>query len=58
LSFVSQLGRDALRNLYVGGGTALLDAIIATADHAHEMGRRRRKALVVITDGLDNNSAA
>jgi Ca-activated chloride channel homolog len=49
---------DALRNLYVGGGTALLDAIIATADHAHEMGRRRRKALVAITDGLDKNSAA
>jgi Ca-activated chloride channel homolog len=49
---------DALRELYIGGGTALLDAIIATADHAHEKGRRRRKALVVITDGLDKNSSA
>jgi Ca-activated chloride channel homolog len=48
----------ALRDLYLGGGTALLDAIIATADHAQEKGRRRRKALVVITDGLEKNSSA
>jgi Ca-activated chloride channel homolog len=49
---------DALRELYISGGTALLDAIIATADHAHEKGRRRRKALVVITDGVEKNSSA
>jgi len=49
---------DALKELYVSGGTALLDAIIATADHAHEKGRRRRKALVVITDGVEKNSSA
>lgn len=49
---------DALRNLYTSGGTSLLDAIIATADHAHEKGQRRRKALVVITDGLEKNSSA
>jgi len=48
---------DALGDLYAGGGTALLDAIIATADHANEKGRRRKKALVVITDGLDRNSS-
>ena len=48
---------DALGHLYVNGGTALLDAIIATADHAHEKGKRRRKALVVITDGLEKNSS-
>lgn len=48
---------DALGDLYASGGTALLDAIISTADHAHEKGRRRRKALVVITDGLDKNSS-
>src|SRR5215468_4447544 len=48
----------ALGNLYTSGGTALLDAIIATADHAQEKGKRRRKALVVITDGLDKNSSA
>jgi len=49
---------DALNRLYLKDGTALLDAIIATADHAHEKGRRRRKALVVITDGLEKNSSA
>ena len=48
---------NALGYLSVNGGTALLDAIIATADHAHEMGKRRRKALVVITDGVEKNSS-
>jgi Ca-activated chloride channel homolog len=47
---------DALKRLYPGGGTSLLDAIIATADHAQQKGKRRRKALVVITDGLEKNS--
>src|SRR4029078_648156 len=47
----------ALGELYASGGTALLDAIIATAEHAHERGKRWRKALVVITDGLDKNSS-
>lgn len=49
---------DALGHLSVNGGTALLDAIIATADHAQEKGKRRRKALVVITDGVEKNSTA
>lgn len=49
---------DALRKIYASGGTALLDAIIATADHAHERGKQRRKALVVITDGVEKNSSA
>jgi VWFA-related protein len=48
---------EALRRIYASGGTALLDAIIATADHAREKGKRRRKALVVITDGLEKNSS-
>ena len=48
----------ALKSLYISGGTSLLDAIIATADHAQEKGKRRRKALVVITDGLDKNSSS
>jgi VWFA-related protein len=49
---------DSLGELYAGGGTALLDAIIATADHARENGRRRRKALIVITDGVEKNSSS
>jgi Ca-activated chloride channel family protein len=48
---------DALGELYTGGGTALLDAIIATADYAQEKGKQRRKALVVISDGLEKNSS-
>ena len=37
--------------------TALLDAIIATADHAQAKGKQRKKALVVITDGVEKNSS-
>jgi Ca-activated chloride channel homolog len=48
---------DAISELYTSGGTALLDAIIATADYAQEKGKRRRKALVVISDGLEKNSS-
>src|SRR5262245_18469419 len=42
---------DAISELYTSGGTALLDAIIATADYAHEKGKQRRKALVIFSDG-------
>jgi Ca-activated chloride channel homolog len=48
---------DAISELYTSGGTALLDAIIATADYAQEKGKQRRKALVVISDGLEKNSS-
>jgi len=49
---------DSLKSLYTSGGTSLLDAIIATADHAQEKGKQRRKALVIITDGVEKNSSA
>src|SRR5215470_8241455 len=49
---------DAIGELYTSGGTALLDAIIATADYAQGKGKRRRKALVVISDGLERNSSS
>lgn len=48
---------DALNEMYTSGGTALLDAIIATADYAQEKGKRRRKALIIISDGLEKNSS-
>jgi len=48
---------DAIGKLYTSGGTALLDAIIATADYAQEKGKRRRKALVIFSDGLERNSS-
>jgi Ca-activated chloride channel homolog len=52
---------EGLGELFTSGGTALLDAIIATSDYAQEKantrdGQRRRKALVVISDGLEKNS--
>ena len=49
---------DAIGDLYTSGGTALLDAIIATADYAQEKGKRRRKALVVVSDGIEKNSSS
>ena len=48
---------DAIGKLYTSGGTALLDAIIATADYAQEKGKRRRKAMVIFSDGLEKNSS-
>jgi Ca-activated chloride channel family protein len=48
---------EAIGELYTSGGTALLDAIIATADYAQEKGKRRRKALVIFSDGLEKNSS-
>src|SRR5262249_51371035 len=48
---------DAVGELFTSGGTALLDAIIATADYAHQKGKQRRKALIVISDGLEKNSS-
>ena len=48
---------DAIGEMFTSGGTSLLDAIIATADYAHEKGKNRRKALIIITDGLERNSS-
>ncbi|HEX5080627.1 MAG TPA: VWA domain-containing protein [Blastocatellia bacterium] len=48
---------DAIGQLYTLGGTALLDAIIATSEYANDKGKQRRKALVVISDGLEKNSS-
>ena len=48
---------DAIGELFTSGGTALLDAIIATADYAQQKGKQRRKALIIISDGLEKNSS-
>jgi Ca-activated chloride channel homolog len=48
----------ALDELFISGSTALLDAIIATSDYAQKKAHQRRRALVVMSDGLENNSAA
>ncbi len=53
---------DGLESLYVEGGqTAIIDAVYLTAEHVAEYkkgndGDRRRRALIVITDGEDRSS--
>jgi Ca-activated chloride channel family protein len=53
---------DGLDTLYVEGGqTAIIDAVYLTAEHVAEYKRgndsdRRRRALIVITDGEDRSS--
>jgi Ca-activated chloride channel homolog len=53
---------DGLDNLYVEGGqTAIIDAVFLTAEHVAEFKKgddsdRRRRALIVITDGEDRAS--
>lgn len=46
----------ALRTLNPSGGTSLLDALIAASKFATEYGKQRRKALIIISDGLERNS--
>ncbi len=53
---------DGMDSLYVEGGqTAVIDAVYLTAEHVAEYKKgndsdRRRRALIVITDGEDRNS--
>ncbi len=47
---------DAVENIVWGGGTALLDAILLSAEYADKEGKNRRKAIVVISDGDDRDS--
>lgn len=57
-----ELLMDALDNLYVEGGqTALIDAVYLSAEHVSEYQKgdpsdRRRRALILITDGEDRDS--
>jgi Ca-activated chloride channel family protein len=47
---------DTLQGLVASGQTALLDAVYLSADYASKEAKNRRKAVLVITDGLDKNS--
>jgi len=57
-----ELLMDGLENLYVEGGqTAVIDGVYLAAEHVAEYKKgdqsdRRRRALIVITDGEDRNS--
>ena len=48
--------REALEKVETRGGTALYDAVVASADHLKKYGRLEKKVLFVVTDGEDNAS--
>src|SRR6185503_18659729 len=56
-----ELLNDGLDSFYIEGGqTAIIDAVYLSAEHVSEYrkgeeGERRRRALIVITDGEDRN---
>jgi VWFA-related protein len=50
------LMREALERVDSHGGTALYDAVIASAEHLTKGGTREKKVLLVVTDGDDNES--
>jgi Ca-activated chloride channel family protein len=54
-SDVSKL-RDGLSHIDSRGGTALYDAVVASADHLVNDAKRPKQVLVIITDGEDNAS--
>jgi VWFA-related protein len=55
-SSISKL-RDGLSHIDSRGGTALYDAVVASADHLEQDAKRPKQVLLVITDGEDNASS-
>ena len=47
---------QALDRIEARGGTALYDAVVASADHLKKNARLEKKVLLVVTDGEDNAS--
>jgi Ca-activated chloride channel homolog len=47
---------DTLNGLVARSSTAMLDAVYVAADEARQYGKNRRKALIVVTDGLDKEN--
>jgi VWFA-related protein len=56
--FTSDVGklRDGLAHLESRGGTALYDAVVASADKLVADSKRPKQVLILITDGEDNSS--
>ena len=48
--------KDAMERIESRGGTALYDAVVASADHLKKSGELEKKVLLVVTDGEDNAS--
>jgi len=49
--------KEALEKIDARGGTALYDAIVASADHLRQNARLEKKVIFVVTDGEDNASS-
>jgi len=47
---------EAMDRVDSRGGTALYDAVIASADHLAKGAKKDKKVLLVVTDGVDNES--
>jgi Ca-activated chloride channel family protein len=47
---------DTLQSLVASRQTAMLDALYLAADYASKEGKNRRKAVILVTDGLDKDS--
>jgi Ca-activated chloride channel family protein len=58
--FTSELSKlqQGLSYIKSSGGTALYDAVIASADYLAKNGKRTKQVLVIVTDGDDNASSA
>ncbi len=50
--------KEAMERIESRGGTALYDALIASADHLKQNAKLGKRVLLVVTDGEDNQSAA
>jgi Ca-activated chloride channel homolog len=48
--------KEALARIDSRGGTAMRDALRVSIDHLKEKGKRDKKVLVLVTDGVDNAS--
>ncbi len=48
--------KEALEKIDARGGTALYDALVASADHLKQFARLDKKVLFLVTDGEDNAS--
>ncbi|HET9741499.1 MAG TPA: VWA domain-containing protein [Terriglobales bacterium] len=48
--------KEGLQQIDSRGGTALYDAVVASADYLAKKGHREKKVLLVVTDGEDNAS--
>jgi VWFA-related protein len=48
--------REALEKIESRGGTAMYDAVVASAEHMKKNSRLEKKVLLVVTDGEDNAS--